>query len=135
LILAKKKYKKQLQQPCPCGSGREYSDCCLPLHQGQAAADPESLMRSRYTAFVLELEDYLLASWHPSTRPTDLDLQNSPKWARLEVVSSHTEGARGQVHFRAYYRSNQGMQVMEEKSEFSKEGGHWFYLKGNPRPR
>jgi len=94
------------------------------------AADPESLMRSRYTAFVLELEDYLLASWYPSTRPPELDLQNSPKWARLEVVSSHTEGTRGQVHFRAYYRSNQGMQVMEEESDFIWEKNRWFYYQG-----
>ncbi|WP_404418707.1 YchJ family protein [Marinospirillum sp.] len=128
--MAKKKHKKSLPQACPCGSGHTYPDCCLPCHQGQAAADPESLMRSRYSAFVLQLENYLLASWYPSTRPTDLDLQNSPKWARLDVISSHEEGNQGWVHFRAWYRSSQGMQLMEEESEFIKEGSHWFYLKG-----
>ncbi len=87
-------------------------------------------MRSRYTAFVLQLDDYLLASWHPSTRPPELDLKNSPKWARLEVVSSHAEGDRGQVHFRAYYRSSQGMQMMEEESDFIRENGQWFYHQG-----
>src|SRR5579859_5003628 len=56
-------------EPCPCGSGRPYPQCCGPLHTGGAAPDAQSLMRSRYCAFVLCDERYLLATWHPSTRP------------------------------------------------------------------
>ncbi|HAU19042.1 MAG TPA: hypothetical protein DCS72_11975, partial [Marinobacter adhaerens] len=40
---------------CPCGSGKSYSECCQPLHHGEAASTPEALMRSRYAAFVLKL--------------------------------------------------------------------------------
>ena len=64
---------------CPCGSARPYASCCGALHQsfseeGQLlAASAEALMRSRYSAFVLDLRPYLLATWHPRTRPTHLE--------------------------------------------------------------
>ena len=58
--------------PCPCGSGAPYADCCGRWHAGPLhlqAPSAEALMRSRYSAFVLARPDYLLATWHPSTRP------------------------------------------------------------------
>ena len=59
---------------CPCGSGRAYAACCGRLHSGaENAASAETLMRSRYSAYVLKLEDYLLATWHPDTRPRQLE--------------------------------------------------------------
>jgi SEC-C motif-containing protein len=63
-----------ISTPCPCGSPHPYDACCQPLHQGAAAASAEALMRSRYSAYVLGLEDYLLATWHADTRPAALDL-------------------------------------------------------------
>jgi len=38
---------------------------CMPA---KSAADAEALMRSRYSAFARGLADYLLATWHASTR-------------------------------------------------------------------
>lgn len=120
------------KSPCPCGSQKPYASCCLPLHQGQAAQTPEALMRSRFSAYVFKLEAYLLATWHPDTRPGELDLNTSPKWARLQIVSSQHSEQQGQVHFKAFYRSSRGMQCMEEKSEFiyDPQAGRWLYLSG-----
>ncbi len=62
-------------RPCPCGAPAPYDACCGPAHRGEApAATAEALMRSRYSAFVLRDTYYLLASWHPSTRPKKLTL-------------------------------------------------------------
>ena len=95
-------------QPCPCGSSRLHAHCCaLLLDSGAPAASAEALMRSRYTAFVLGREDYLLATWHPSTRPAALDLANEPavRWIGLQV-RDHVRCApdRAEVEFVARYR-------------------------------
>ena len=118
--------------PCPCGSGHSYPRCCGPLHNGTPAATAEALMRSRYTAYVLKLADYLLASWHPSTRPTQLDLDEDgspPKWLGLEV-KRHTvlDADHAQVEFIARYRIGGRAQRLHEISRFVRENGHWFYL-------
>jgi uncharacterized protein YchJ len=56
---------------CPCGTGLPYAECCRPLHDGTGtAASAEQLMRSRYSAFAVGDPAYLLATWHPTTRPT-----------------------------------------------------------------
>lgn len=90
-------------------------------------------MRSRYTAFVLELTDYLLRSWHSSTRPPTLDLSDSPRWVQLQILDSHQQGSRGKVHFRAIFSDVSGPGFLQEDSEFIREDGHWFYLRGDPR--
>lgn len=119
--------------PCPCGSGEPYESCCQPLHQGAASETAEALMRSRYTAFVNRLSDYLLQSWHSSTRPTQLDLSDSPVWASLQVLDSYQQGDKGQVLFRAIYRQGREWCYLEERSNFVREAGRWYYLKGKTR--
>ena len=116
---------------CPCGSGKAYAECCQGFHRREAVPEsPEALMRSRYSAFVLGLADYLLATWHPDTRPATLDVSDSPDWVGLEVLSSGSEGDRGQVHFRAMYRVQGGFGYLEEESDFVGEEGRWYYLSG-----
>ncbi|WP_459741119.1 YchJ family protein, partial [Pseudomonas aeruginosa] len=78
--------------PCPCGSGAEYAGCCEPPHLGRAAPTAEALMRSRFSAFALGLAPYLLATWHPSTRPESLDLDDVT-WRRLQIVETVAGGA------------------------------------------
>jgi len=119
---------------CPCGSGAQYGDCCGPLHHGAAAATALALMRSRYSAFALELPDYLAATWHPSTRPGELELDEDTDWRRLQIVD--TLGGRpadteGTVWFRAAYRSSAGAGVLEERSRFVRHEGRWVYLDGD----
>ena len=90
---------------CPCGRGA-YAHCCGPLHAGAPAADAEALMRSRYSAYALGLADYLLATWHPSTRPDTLDLHSDPplRWLGLDVKRHLPAGDTAVVEFVARRR-------------------------------
>jgi len=119
------------QQHCPCGSGEAYHACCQPFHQGSPAPTPEALMRSRYSAFVLGLADYLLETWHSSTRPQSLDPEQSPEWASLRILDTSTRGDAGIVHFRAVYRLGDGWGYLEETSNFTREDGRWYYVSGD----
>lgn len=121
---------KDLGENCPCGSGNNYQQCCHPCHAGTAADTPEALMRSRFSAFVMNDADYLLATWHPDTRPVELDLSESPEWVSLQILSASEQITVGQVHFRAIYRIGSGWGYLEEQSSFSKENGRWFYREG-----
>ncbi|MGR4068398.1 YchJ family protein [Billgrantia sp. C5P2] len=117
---------------CPCGSGQHYSACCGRYHGGVPALTPEALMRSRYSAFALDLHDYLLATWHASTRPTALELDESTRWVRLEVLDQRQDGDKGRVHFRATFQEGRRWAVLEENSRFVQEAGRWFYVDGKP---
>ncbi|SFR62258.1 SEC-C motif-containing protein [Marinobacter daqiaonensis] len=118
---------------CPCGSTLTYGECCAPLHSGQRAETPEALMRSRYTAFMQGLEEYLLATWHPDTRPSRLNLSDSPDWTGLQVLASDARGDHGTVHFRAIHRLPDGFGYLEEVSDFLREQGRWYYVSGTPK--
>lgn len=90
-------------------------------------------MRSRYSAFVLRNTGYLLRSWHPRTRPDQLDLGSGTRWLRLEVVSATDGGpfgAEGTVEFRAFYTEGGRPGEMREKSRFVRHEGAWTYLDG-----
>lgn len=89
-------------------------------------------MRSRYSAYVLGLHAYLLASWHPSTAPGELDGQ-SVKWLGLEVLNAAEQGDAGVVEFVARYRDlAQGGRAarLHEVSCFVRESGRWLYIDG-----
>ena len=117
---------------CPCGSGREYDACCGPLHGGAKAPSPEALMRSRYSAFALELSDYLLASWDVRTRPPELTLQPDTRWYGLEISESGEQGDDGFVRFTARFREGDEWLQLSELSRFHRaEDGFWRYLDGN----
>ena len=118
---------------CPCDSGQTYGSCCGLWHAGLSAklhaSTPEALMRSRYSAYVLGLLDYLLATWHPSTAPGDLEL--SPvKWLGLEVRHAQATGDAGVVEFVARYRDNGKGVRLHEISRFVREAGRWLYIDG-----
>jgi len=71
---------------CPCG-GAAYAQCCGRFHHGALPDTAEQLMRSRYSAYVLGLMDYVHQSWHASTRPERTELQHDPatKWLGLHL--------------------------------------------------
>lgn len=120
---------------CPCGSGLAYADCCGRLHAGAAASDALCLMRSRYAAFVLGREDYLLSSWHASTRPQRLGLADespAPTWLGLKILRHEQDDADHQrVEFLARYRVGGGSaRRLHELSRFVREQGRWFYVDG-----
>jgi len=119
---------------CYCGSGKPYEACCGRLHSGaENAASAEALMRSRYSAYVLKLEDYLLATWHPDTRPAELDLAaDDSKWLGLEVKKhAAQDDIHATVEFVARYRIAGRGYRLHEISRFVREDGRWFYLDGD----
>ena len=90
-------------------------------------------MRSRYSAFVLDLRDYLLATWHTSTRPARLDANDTGlKWLGLEV-RRHTlvDADHATVEFIARSKLAGRAQRLHELSRFVRENGHWFYVDGD----
>ncbi|MGR6900496.1 MULTISPECIES: YchJ family metal-binding protein [Glutamicibacter] len=129
-----------LAATCPCRvaeeHARSYGRCCAPWHAGRADASAlpqsaEQLMRSRYSAFVLQLADYLLATWHESTRPRSIDFDPGVHWLGLRILSTRAgqeSASRGVVEFEASYRAADGVGTQHEKSTFVKEDGAWFYL-------
>ena len=118
-------------KPCPCGAV-DYAACCGRYHSGASAPDAESLMRSRYSAYVLGLEAYLLATWHHTTRPAALDLAaDNAKWLGLEVKKHTPESAdRATVEFVARYKIGGRAYRLHEISRFVREEGRWFYVDG-----
>lgn len=118
---------------CPCGIGR-YDQHCGPLHAGTPAADAEALMRSRYSAYALGLPDYLLSTWHPSTRPASLDLHAHPPlhWLGLDVKRHVADGDTAVVEFVARHRQGGGRAGrLHETSRFVREAGRWLYVDGD----
>jgi len=91
-------------------------------------------MRSRYSAYALGLESYLLATWHPSTRPAALNLAEDAgtRWLGLEVRQyQQQDGAHATVEFVARYRVAGRGHRLHERSRFVREEGRWFYLDGD----
>lgn len=119
---------------CPCHSGIAYAQCCKPWHAGEPAPTAELLMRSRYTAYALGLEDYLLKTWHPSTRPAALQLAEEPplKWLGLNILDyENTADDQAEVEFVARYKVNGKAERLHENSRFVREHGQWFYVDGD----
>lgn len=116
---------------CPCG-GTDYATCCGRYHGGLYAPDAEALMRSRYSAYALGLETYLLATWHPDTRPAALDLAaGAVKWIELEVKSNAMESAsQATVEFVARYKIAGRAHRLHEISRFARADERWFYVDG-----
>lgn len=119
---------------CPCLSGETYGNCCGRYHRGpQTAPTAEALMRSRYSAFAAGLSRYLLDTWHPSTRPAVLELDDDLQWRRLDIEETTAGGpldTQGTVKFSAYYRDGGRRGVQTETSRFVREGGSWLYVDG-----
>lgn len=110
-----------------------YADCCGPLHGGVAAPTAEALMRSRYSAYVLRLLPYLLATWHRSTRPAQLDLADDATWLGLTIRRHQQQDAdHATVEFVARRRFGGGSALrLHEISRFVREDGRWFYVDGD----
>ena len=121
---------------CHCGSGREFSLCCGPLLSGESRAlTAEQLMRSRYSAFVLCDEAYLVKTWHPDTRPAEIET-TGVQWLGLKVVRVEDGGAgddRGTVEFVARYKVGGRGHRLHEVSRFARVDGQWYYVDGDFR--
>jgi SEC-C motif-containing protein len=124
----------RLPGACPCGLPAAYDDCCGRLHCGQAkAATPEQLMRSRFSAFAVRDEAYLLRTWHPATRPATLGLDPAMRWLSLDILGSTDGGPFGGeaiVEFRARYTREGRPGELRERSRFRRHHHAWTYIDG-----
>lgn len=122
--------------PCPCQSGQAYAVCCEPYHLGEAdAPTPETLMRSRYSAFALANVDYIERTMQgPAAESFDkadcLQFATSMTWLGLTILSTQTLSAvRGLVEFHARFTTTDGTpQSIHERSVFQKKEGKWYYV-------
>jgi len=125
---------------CPCGSGQTYERCCgRYIEAGDAPSSAEALMRSRYTAFVRGNAAYLLRTWHPSTRPPELELELDGaglRWLGLAIKRCERGGpddTEGTVEFVARMKRAGRAARLHEISRFVREDGQWFYVDGELR--
>lgn len=128
--------------PCPCGRtdargvALALAQCCgryITTDMTTPAPDAQSLMRSRYTAFVLRDGAYLLATWHANTRPGELLLEPGVKWLGLELRRAAVQDAdHAEVEFVARQRDASGRaHRLHERSRFVRDQGRWFYVDGD----
>ena len=125
---------------CPCGRldarrrPLDWAACCgryIDHFSDTPAPDAESLMRSRYSAFVLQRADYLLATWHAPQRPPSVDFDPGARWLGLEVRAARATGDdTAEVEFVARHRIAGRAVRLHERSRFVREGGRWFYVDG-----
>ena len=122
--------------PCPCGGPHGYGACCGRYHAGDLTAPTaEALMRSRYSAYVLDRRDYLLASWHPDTRPAALAApEPGLRWLGLEVRrTAQADDDHATVEFVARSKLGGRAQRLHEVSRFVRVAGNWLYVDGEQR--
>ncbi len=89
-------------------------------------------MRSRYVAFVLRRQDYLLRTWHADHRPLRLDF-DVDRWLGLEILRCEggmEHDVSGLVEFRAAFEADGECRVLHEVSRFKCVDGCWFYVDG-----
>lgn len=121
-------------EKCYCGSDKSFENCCKPFIKGiQFPKTPEQLMRSRYSAYVLQNANYLMATTQISQRKyysisEILQWSKSNTWLKLEVITAHENS----VEFKAYYLDEKlQAQVHHEHSTFKLENEKWFYVDGD----
>ena len=132
-------------EPCPCGSGLEYENCCRPIIQGdQAALTAEALLRSRYSAHVKAEIDHIFDTTHPAkrgevTRDQIADWSKNSEWMGLEILEirdGQAEDESGSIEFVARYREKGKQQEHREIAEFKKVDGRWLFYDGQaPKPK
>ena len=129
---------------CPCGSEKNYDECCQPIISGQRnAATATELMRARYTAYAKVEMDFLSESLHPDAKDEN-DMDSSQDWAEnsewhgLEILESKDGGPdddTGMVEFVAVYTYQDQTQRYHEVADFGKVDGKWYFKEGKPGVR
>ncbi|AHI19972.1 MAG: YchJ family protein [Corynebacterium casei] len=130
---------------CPCGTGLTFGECCKKYHDGAPAPTAETLMRSRFSAFVTGDEAYLLGTWDPDTRPGSLNLAESfaadsgIRFYRLDIIDTAAGSPlddTGMVEFEAFYkgaakgsqRERSSFRRMQLRDDHPRE---WVYSTGD----
>ena len=122
---------------CPCCSNISFNDCCKPIIEGsKIAVSPESLMRSRYTAYTLNDIDYIYDTYATDARQQQSkqalrESASNTKWIKLQISASDSISTPASVTFTAFYLEQDKYCQMSECSYFVKEDGRWFYSTGD----
>ena len=117
---------------CPCTNDKTYQECCKTIIDAtKEASTPEELMRSRYSAFAKSENKYLIFSTlkknhHKNDLQELQTLNNNVVWLKLEIIDAY----ENIVEFKAYYKENNEIKILHEKSSFEKEDGLWKYASG-----
>ena len=126
---------------CPCGSQKSYASCCgLFITGKQHPKTPETLMRSRYTAYTMANIDYIKETMHGNAligfEEMDAKLwATRVHWIKLNVLKSVIENASlGYVTFEASFVDGARLKSIHEQSEFICEEGRWYYVDGKHLP-
>jgi SEC-C motif domain protein len=123
-------------ETCPCHSGEKYKKCCQPYHKGILPSNAKKLMRSRYSAFALDLADYIMATTHPNNPDYNNDKES---WRKsILAFSQHTqfiglkidEFIDGEGEAFVTFEALLDGGSLKEKSRFLKEKGKWLYESG-----
>ena len=118
---------------CPCGSQRDYDDCCGPFIAGTPAPTAEALMRSRYTAFVRHELDHIARTHAPEVRD-DFNRAEAERvaeqyeWRGLEIRSATETGDTAQVECIVRFRREQQESTTMGVFCFRRDHGEWFYV-------
>ena len=119
---------------CPCGSNQKYTICCGKFHKGKLnAATTEALMRSRYSAYVLDIPQYIYRTWDEETRPTLQSLREgkTENFISLEILTAKDGGLKdieGTIEFVAKFKVGNDQFEHHEKSAFRRVKNHWVYI-------
>jgi peptide deformylase len=129
-----------LKNPCPCGSGKEYDQCCQVFHKGHLPKNALLLMRSRYSAYVLNIPDYIIETTHPASAQYS---ENKFSWKRrlsqfsrsssfhkLEILDFKEKNPMATVTFTVYLSQDGHESTFTERSYFQKINHRWFYEGG-----
>ena len=124
---------------CPCGSGKKYGECCEPIIKNTSKAlTAESLMRARYTAYVVHEIDFIINSCEEGEGIADIDKKATEDWSRnstwngLKILRTEKgQDDEGVVEFTADYTLKQMHDVHHEVAAFKKINGEWKYVAGN----
>jgi len=131
-------------KPCPCCSGREYSECCEPYISGlKNAPTAEALMRSRYSAYVEHAIDYIVNTCAEDEQERiDIDQTRSwsekSKWLGLKILATEKGGpadTEGTVEFEALYEMDGLRDIHYERARFKRKNGTWLYSEGSVAPK
>jgi len=128
---------------CHCGNDLPYKNCCQPFHLGlHAAPTCEALMRSRFSAYIEQLGEYLFQTWHPDFRAelTPALLAQSGKetdWRSLQILATNkgeAQDQQGTVEFCAWFMADNALHYHHEVSNFERVNGAWVYSDGSFNP-
>ena len=126
--------------PCPCGTGKRYTACCKLFHQGQLSDSALNLMRSRYSAYALNLSAYIISTTHPKGPHFSHDVTDwsqkiiafslNTQFNKLTMLDFQDGDPFATVTFVAHLSQNKKDASFTEKSLFEKINGKWLYLSG-----